>query len=142
MVAYTDPHRADGGGAASAVPLMPSADSSARLCLSVSSGGSEAALAAGSAAGGVTVWDVPTRRVREEWAGQHGGAAVRAVAFAPLRPGWLYSAGDDGRVVLQVRCPGTHCLQCCCSHTAANQRSPNSRVCGAGDAALPCCAVI
>lgn len=102
LVLYSDPHRVGAGGAASAaVPLRATPDTSARLCLSLAAIG-ETSLAAGSAAGGVAVWDVPTQRLREEYAGQHGGAAVNAVTFVPLQPSMLYSAGADGRVCLQV----------------------------------------
>lgn len=102
VVLYSDPH---GKGAASMVPLQASSDASARLCLSLAAAG-DASLAAGSAAGSVTVWDVPTQRVREHYAHQHAGGAVAAVAFAPLRPGLLYSAGADGRLCMQDRTAG------------------------------------
>ncbi len=86
-----------------ALPLQPSAtDGSARLCLSLAASG-DAAVAAGSAQGSVAIWDAPTRRLVEEYPGQHGGGGVNAVTFVPLRPDWLYSAGDDGRLCLQVR---------------------------------------
>ena len=101
---YSEPHRT---GPAGAVPLHPAADTSARLCLSVAAAG-EPSVAAGSAAGGVTVWDVPTQRVREHYAEQHSGG-VAALGFVPLRPGMLYSAGADGRVCLQVRMLGAPC---------------------------------
>ncbi|PRW34049.1 transducin family [Chlorella sorokiniana] len=98
---YSDPQRT---GAAGAVPLHPSADTSARLSLSIASLG-DPSLAAGSASGSVTVWDVPSQRVREHYADQHSGA-VAALSFVPLRPGMLYSAGTDGRVCLQDRKAG------------------------------------
>ena len=98
---YHDAHRT---GAAGAVPLHPSADTSARLSLSVASIG-DPSVAAGSAAGSVTVWDVPSQKVREHYAGQHSGG-VAALSFLPLRPGMLYSAGADGRVCLQVGADG------------------------------------
>ena len=103
MVLYPDPHRG-GAGAATAVPLRASAgDASARLCLALSAG-DDALVAAGSARGGVAVWDVPTCRLQEEYVGQHGSERVNALSFVPLKAGWIYSAGGDGRVCLQVRC--------------------------------------
>ena len=103
VVLYPDVHRAGAGGAAaSAVPLRPTTDASARLCLSLAAAG-DASAAAGTAAGGVAVWDVVSQQPRQQW-DQHGGAAVHAIQFAPLKPALLYSAGADGRVVLQVRC--------------------------------------
>lgn len=51
----------------------------------------------------MAIWDAPTRRLVEEYPGQHAGGRVNAVSFVPLRPDWLYSAGDDGRLCLQVR---------------------------------------
>ncbi len=98
MTLYSEPHRT---GAAGAVPLRPAVDTSGRLSLSVASAG-EPSVAAGSAAGSVTVWDVTTQKVREHYANQHSGG-VAALGFLPLRPGMLYSAGADGRVCLQVR---------------------------------------
>lgn len=95
---YSDPHRP--GGGAAAVALSPAADASPRRCLSLAA--MEPTVAAGSSRGGVAVWDVASLRLREEYPELHGHAAVHALAFVPLRPGWLYSAGDDGRVCLQV----------------------------------------
>lgn len=89
-----------------ALQLQPSGiDGSARLCLSLAASG-DAAIAAGSAQGGVAVWDAPTRRLVEEYPSHHSSGRVNAVSFVPLRPDWLYSAGDDGIVCLQVRRPG------------------------------------
>ncbi|KAL4425397.1 hypothetical protein ABPG75_009413 [Micractinium tetrahymenae] len=102
VVLYNDPFRPG----APALPLQPSAtDGSARLCLSLAASG-DAAIAAGSAQGGVAVWDAPTRRLVEEHPSQHGGSRVNALSFVPLRPDWLYSAGADGRVCLQDRKSG------------------------------------
>lgn len=98
MTLYSDPQRT---GATGAVPLHPAADTSARLSLAVAAGG-DASVAAGSAAGSVTIWDAATQQVREHYAGQHSGG-VAALGFLPLRPSMLYSAGADGRVCLQVR---------------------------------------
>lgn len=101
VVLYARPHEPT--AASSAIPLPPSAaDASPRLCLALAAG-NDAAVAAGSARGGVAVWDAPTRRMTEDYAGQHNGERVNALSFVPLRPGWLYSAGGDGRVCLQVR---------------------------------------
>ncbi|PSC76845.1 WD40 repeat [Micractinium conductrix] len=105
VVLYPDPHRG-GAGAATAVPLRASAgDASARLCLALSAG-DDALVAAGSARGGVAVWDVPTCRLQEEYVGQHGSERVNALSFVPLKAGWIYSAGGDGRVCLQDRMVG------------------------------------
>lgn len=109
MALYSGPFQP----ASPALPLQPSAtDGSARLCLALAASG-DAAIAAGSAQGGVAVWDASTRRLVEEYSSQHGGSRVNVLSFVPLRTDWLYSAGDDGRLCLQVWGRAEHIVHLC-----------------------------
>lgn len=77
---------------------LSTADRSERTCLSLSAGPAMT-LAAGSARGGLAVWDCKSQILLHEDAQRHV-AGTSAVAFVPLEASLLYSAGTDGTVLL------------------------------------------
>ena len=82
--------------------LADRAPGAGHTCLSL--GAYEPVLAAGCEGGAVVVWDVAAPPVAPAavYAGTHVGT-VTAIHCCPLRPGFVYSAGSDGRVVLRDR---------------------------------------
>jgi hypothetical protein len=76
---------------------LATGDASGRTCLSAAA--AQPWVAAGSAGGGVAVWDVKTQRALHEDAGAHPGGAT-ALEFAALDASTLCTAGADGSVLL------------------------------------------